>query len=260
MTSTAGLWDGLNDAEVFETGIYFSNKEGIYDVEIVRCVEKDTQRSGLAFIVETEVLTSTQPEDPAGSRRTWFQSMKNKKIGQGAVAGFLLALFGLENNSSRKTDFFPFLQRLMPRVTGPENVLSGFVIHLETNLIKTREKGEDFTRHNWSPFDFEEARRLGIDLQPPKWADHTRALPPAGYGAPPPPTASAAWQRTADGLHVLNPATNAWEPVSVRMPPPPPPPPSRGPNPWEVPGVHISDDRRWYCVPGTQVWCPIPGR
>lgn len=248
------LWAGLSTAQVFENGVYFG--PGIFDVEIVRCLSKDTQKSGLAFIVETEVLTSTNPEHPAGAKRTWFQSMKNKNVGFGAVAGFLLHAFALENNAARKTDFFPFLEPFMLRVTGPENVLSGCYLHLQCSMIKTKEKGNDFTRHDWSPFDYDEARAAGVDLSPPRWGDYMRALPAApSYGAPsgPPITAPTL---SPDGKWRLDPATNAW--ITNTPPPPPPPPVAR--QPWEAPGVEVSPDRRWYLISGTQVWNPIPGR
>lgn len=262
-----GLWAGLNAATVFENGVYFGT--GIFDVEIVRCLSKQTQKSGLAFIVECEVLTSTNPEHPAGSKRTWFQSMKNTNVGFGAVAGFLLAVFGLENNTARKQDFFPYLELFMGRVTGPENVLSGVVVHVECTMIKTQAKfnqqgvqisgGTDFTRHDWSAFDYDGARSVGLDLSPPRWGDYMRALP-SGPAAPSyaaaPPLPGSAPHLSPDGRHQL--INNQWVPYSPQLPPPPPPPPAAR-NPWEMPGAQITPDGCYYLL-GNNVWQKIPGR
>ena len=196
----AGLWSGLGNATVFENGTYFT--AGIYDVEIVRCVSKHTQKSGLGFIVETEVLSSSNLENPVGTKRTWYQSMKNLNVGFGAVAAFLLAAFDLNNTAERKTDFFPYLESFIRRVDGPENILSGFFLHLECTMIKTREKQSDFTRHDWSPFDYE-----SFNLKQPRWEQYrgTGLIVPSNGWQPPPGA-----QMSPDGRMYWAPGMAGW--------------------------------------------------
>ncbi len=239
------LWAGLNGATVFENGVYLS--EGSFDLEIIRCISKKTQKSGLAFIVEVEVLSSTVSEHPVGSKRTWFQSMKNLNVGFNAVAGFLLKIFGLDNNAARKHDFFPYLEAFVPRmVTSEINILAGMYIHCECTEIKTKERQLDFTRHDFSTFDYEL-----LAMQPPEWPSALRALSSAPVQAALP---MAAPMLDPSGRFQL--VNNQWVPYQApQLPPPPPPPPAA--NPWDT--AQKSPDGKWYLL-ANNVWAPIPGR
>lgn len=165
-----GLWAGMENANVYENGVYLT--PGIYDLEIIRCIDKMTREKGPAFIAEAEVLSSTNPEHPVGSKRTWYQKMVDLNVGQGAIGGFLFGIFDLDNVPARKTDFWPYMGRFMPRVVGPENVLSGLMVHVRCTQITTVKKGQPFTKHDWEAFDY-----AGMGLPAPSW-DEVRDSPP----------------------------------------------------------------------------------
>ncbi len=247
-----GLWDGLSKAEVFENGVYLG--PGIFDCEIVRCLVKDSQKSGMGFIAELEILQSSNPEHPAGVKRTWWQGMKNKNVAFGAIKDFMLQIFCLPNVKERETDFDPYLEAFMDRATGAENVLSGMFVHVECTMIKTREKQLDFTKHDWSPFDFANARAHGLDIVAPQWAQYR-----SGGGRilmPPPPPPVNARPKSPDGTLEWDGA--AWVAVQA-APPPPPAPVALPPPPWDLPGAVLTADKRHYLTAGN-TWAPIPGR
>jgi hypothetical protein len=254
-----GLWSGLGDADVFDRGA-FLDPGGMFDVEIQRCLSKRTQKSGDCFIVEFDVLASSLPAHPAGSRRTWIQKMQNVATAHGAVKGFLMAIFNLEKEAARKHDFDPYLERFMRQVEGPRNILAGKLVHLETVHITTKEKGNDFTRHDWSPFDF-----AGMNVPPPSWQEHLQLMnkeemqPSIGYG---PPANSGAVgippgsQLTPDRQYYLPPGATAWIPVPILQAAPAPPPASM--PPYLVPGTQYSPDGAYYLPPGARAWIPMP--
>lgn len=176
------MFAGLKDAQVFERGNYF--QQGVYDVRVVRCIHKQTYRSGMGFIVELEVVTSNNPAHEPGSTGSWFQNMsKNQATAFGAIKEFLAALHGFDPKSEAfKTQLEPHIERIAAEAVSPANSLMGKPIHLETFITKTREKNTDFTVHKWSPY-----------TGPALPAMTPRALPtapaqgqPAAFGGAPP--------------------------------------------------------------------------
>jgi len=145
------VWANIATAEVFERGSYF--QPGAYDVRVVRCLLKDTRKSGLGFIVELEILNSNNPSHQIGSKATFFQGMKNQMTAMSSVKEFMIALWGLDPRDPRvKTELEPVLAQIMDQATGPENVLQGRCLHLDTHMIKTKERQMDFTVHKWAPY------------------------------------------------------------------------------------------------------------
>lgn len=177
----SNLWAGLRNAQVFERGNYLG--VGVYDARVIRCLVKQTQRSGLGFIVEVEILTSTNMSHQPGTTATWFQSMKNQATAFSAIKEFVVALHGYnakQDEAKIKNDLEPYIEQLIDNATGQNNSFAGKCIHLETFMIKTREKGNDFTVHRWTPF---EGVAPTTPVPMPSPINQTPATPP-GTGLP----------------------------------------------------------------------------
>jgi hypothetical protein len=249
---------GLRNAQVSERGNYFS-PGGLFDLEITRVHVMQTQKSGIAFIVETEVLTSSMAAHPVGSSGTWFQKMASPAIAFSAIKGFYYAALGLDLRQDALAiaqEVDPVIEAFSDYAVSEANPLRGHYIHLETQATKTREKGMDFTVHKWSPMNFAalggvapDWRQLLRDAQAPRSPTYGGARPaaPGGYGAPPPPSGGPAPQLSPDGKFQL--VGNQWIPYTPPAPAaPPPPPPAAGPQ--------LSPDGRFQLVNGT--WQPVP--
>ncbi len=251
----AGLWAGIENANVYENGVYLT--PGIYDLEVVRCISKKTREKGDAFIVEFEVLSTSTSDHPVGSKRTWYQKMVDISVGHGAVAGFLMGCFDLDNNAARKVDFFPYLGSFMPRVDGPENILSGIMVRARCTQITTVKKGQPFTKHDWEGFDYP-----GMGLTAPVWDEYRDR---AGSPMMPPAAPSGVWTpppgATVNGKLYWAPGMADWAPIPVAGPPPLPrpagPPPLPRPAFTLPPGATVNGKLYW--APGMADWAPIPG-
>lgn len=150
-----GLWDGIENAEIFDRGNYF--KPGFIGVvKILKTLAKETRNSGLAFIVEMEVVESNNPDDPPGKKKTWYQSLVKKDVAFPAVAAWAAACVGYDPSQKEilKAEVFPVLKDLMSAATdSPEkNDFIGLLVRLETEKTITKEKKQDFTRHNFAPY------------------------------------------------------------------------------------------------------------
>ena len=250
---SANLWMGLRTAQVSERGNYFG--PGVFDVEITRVHVMQTQKSGIAYIVETEVLATNNSAHPSGSSGTWFQKMASPAIAFSAIKGFLYAALGLDLRQDAfriASEVDPQIEALADYATSEANPLAGLFVHLETYQTKTKEKGADFTVHKWSPFAFASLGMTPPDVAGllhaaniPRQPTYGGARPPAPgqfHGGPPP-------QLSPDGRFQL--VGNVWQPYTAPPPPPPaaappPPPPSAAPQ--------LSPDGRFQLV--GNVWQP----
>lgn len=143
---------GLKDAKVFDRGAFLD--EGVYDVEICRCLVKDTRKSGSAFIVEMKILKSSNPKHPVGSSASWFQKLTDKDIALGALMEFAAPLMGVDSKDRQRLDsevrpmIEPFIAEALDN--GGKGA-AGEKVHVEVVKKKTQ-KGFDFSAHNWSPY------------------------------------------------------------------------------------------------------------
>ncbi len=191
------VWGGLGNAPTFEKGTFFS-PGGSHDVQIGRCLLKQSQQSGLGFIVESDILTTRATGEinhatnqpwvplPAGVAGTWWQGMTDKNVALPAIKQFVFAILGLENNDPRRgllEQLVPgserwqlvdergrvyiagqplaLIEALMLWATSEANLFQGLIVHVDTKFTKTR-KGGDFTIHNWTPINF-----AAMGLHPP---------------------------------------------------------------------------------------------
>ncbi len=156
-----GMFKGIEDAPIYERGKFF--KAGFRgELEVKKTVLQETLKSGDAFIVEFEILTSNMPDEhPVGSRGTFFQKMSDKTVAFPSITALIATLsgFALHQREAIKSEVSPNLDDILTRAiknpdgedsTQEQNDLIGLTVHLETEAVKTQ-KGADFTRHNWYP-------------------------------------------------------------------------------------------------------------
>lgn len=149
-----GLWDGIEDAELFERGVYLKpNFVGMVEVE--RTILKRTRAIGDAFIVEMRVIETNMPEEhPVGQKVSWFQKLADKDVAFPAIKAWAAACAGykMTQKDAIEEEVSPVLKEMMELATDkPDaNDFIGIQLHVETVQVKTR-ADKDFTRHNWEP-------------------------------------------------------------------------------------------------------------
>lgn len=157
-----GLFSGIGDANLFERGRYMPpGFRGTLKVK--KTIAKTTRKSGLAFIVEFEVIEVRQPGEEGheyspvvvGEKRTWYQGMNDKDIAFSAIMSWAAALGGYQSHQMDeiKSEVAPKLEEMIETATNSpsDNILVGILVDLATNGIITREKKQPFTVHDWSP-------------------------------------------------------------------------------------------------------------
>ena len=113
-----------------------------------------------AFIAEFEVLTSNlahlDPDDKSyvavGSRRSWYQGMKEPLTAYPLVISFLYAALGVMQGRDQKqidTEIKPVQDKWLNRAVSDENPLADAEVIVQTANKPTR-AGKDFTLHTWS--------------------------------------------------------------------------------------------------------------
>lgn len=145
------MFDGIESASVSEKGKWFM--PGSYEVEIREVISKQTQRSGLCFIVGCKVLeASIDSEIPQGGEASWVQPFKNRQVALSAVKEFLCAVSGFSPRDAQEISehLDPIASRLLETIVGPTNPARGMRVHLEVFTRKTQ-AGTDFTVHQWRP-------------------------------------------------------------------------------------------------------------
>lgn len=153
-----GNFSGIGETEIYEKGVFFASG-GSYELEVMNILLKDTQRSGLGFIVEFRILEvkgdEARAKHPDGSKGTWFQKMTDKTVALPSIKEFMVALMKIDRNDQEDMEEFndtlePTLDEMTaPVEAGDEHPLRGERVHLET-YTKLTKKNVEFTVHNWS--------------------------------------------------------------------------------------------------------------
>lgn len=149
------VFSGIGEAEIFDRGNYLT-AGGMYELEVRKVILKETQSSGLAFIVEFTVLSSTVEKHAVGSKATWFQKMTDRKVALPAIKELFIPLLKIDmTDPEAKEEFNSTLEELLDEMTswepesGEEHPLAGERVNVET-FSKLTKKGLDFTAHIWS--------------------------------------------------------------------------------------------------------------
>lgn len=156
----AGQFEGLGETELYEKGVYLS-PGGVYELEVVRILLKETRRSGLGFIVEFKVVSATGEggsNHAPGSKATWFQKMTDKDIAFPAIKQFFVGLMDIDmNDDEQKEQFNGEIEDILEEATswapdGDDDAhpLAGERVSCST-YTKLTKKNVEFTVHNWEP-------------------------------------------------------------------------------------------------------------
>lgn len=152
LVDTLGTSKGTKRGEFFRAGFN-------YKVAIEKCAWLTARDKREYVVVETVVLESNCPEQPAGRKITYMINMSNTEMGQGNLADFLriavtkLALVS-EGEVLDPNDDAYWAQTLADRalltaILEESNILAGVELYLYTKPITTK-KGNPFTVHEWS--------------------------------------------------------------------------------------------------------------
>lgn len=147
-----GLFSGIEKAEISEKGRYLPSGF-VGKLKVRRTLAKDSVKSGLAFIVEFEVVESNNDEFSPGSSATWYQKMTDKTVAFPAIKAFVAAASGVHpGDREAMNEINDEMENILNEATTNEtsNALVGQEVAVETIATKTK-KGFDFTRHNWLP-------------------------------------------------------------------------------------------------------------
>lgn len=162
-----GHFSKIKGTKVTPSGQWF--KPGNYTVKIKACkVVESSQDNRAFFIVETEVLESTNPDITPGMDRSQAIDL-TKVMGMPNVKGFVAAASGVdpytegldeqveaewarrlaEQGVTEKIDY----EQICELIISELNPLRGQVMQLECVNITKKKDGGDFTKHNWQPFE-----------------------------------------------------------------------------------------------------------
>jgi hypothetical protein len=140
------LFDGIEDAQVGQGGVYFL--PGKYLVKVLKCITLKSRKREDLFIVECEILESDCPDRKPGSKASWIVNFK-QDAALGNIKGFIAAANGIDpgDESSVKEQV---TMDICEYVVSDENPLAGTPVGLVCVNKKTR-AGSDFTLHMWEP-------------------------------------------------------------------------------------------------------------
>lgn len=149
-------WSQIGTAPIFERGNYFN--PGRYKLRLLRCLSKQTQKSGIAFIAEFEVLESDNPAHPIGSKGTFFVKMQQQQQAFSNILEMMAALLGFD--ITNKEHVAQIDQQLRPQLAALMTALETQGVAVlngrETISVETRKKltqrNTEFTLHTWAPW------------------------------------------------------------------------------------------------------------
>lgn len=190
-------WSQIGTAPIFERGNYFN--PGRYKLRLIRCLSKQTQKSGVAFITELEVLESDNPAHPIGSKGTYFVKMANPQQGFSNILEMMAAFLGFDITNPehvRQIDqqLRPQLAGLMTALEsqGPAVLQGRDTVQVECRVTLTK-AGREFTLHVWSPWTphqgWQPVATPTVASMPQRTATQPAATPqgyPPAYGGTPP--------------------------------------------------------------------------
>lgn len=149
----------MKKVELSERGEYLG--DGLYELEIQRCIVTNSRENKSLFFAEVTVLESNNAQHPKGSKRSWCQNMGNDSA-MPALTRFLLSALGVDHRSSEGKKAFEDIQEKLPETMTEaledpkdpacKNSLKGFKVACE--VITKPKKGDpksSFSNHYFSP-------------------------------------------------------------------------------------------------------------
>jgi len=140
-------------------------EDGIYVLDIDRCVSVESRAKKDLFFAEVIVVESNNPKHPVGAKRSWCQNL-NVDAAQASMTRFVCAAMGQDLKSEEgkalvealkaegETSLGAVLKEALddPKDPACKNAFKGTRINCE---VKTKEKTKSegtFTNHYWSAY------------------------------------------------------------------------------------------------------------
>lgn len=180
----------IGTAPIFERGNYFN--PGRYKLRLLKCLSKQTQKSGVAFIAEFEVLESDNPAHQIGSKGTFFVKMQQQQQAFSNILEMIVALLGFDiKNKEHVTQIDQQLRPQLPGLmtaleTQGTVVLGGRDTVSVECRIKLTQRNTEFTLHAWSPWTMPQGWQPAptpATAQMPQRSAAQPAAAPQGYPA-----------------------------------------------------------------------------
>lgn len=135
-----GLFEGIENAES-GSRVYISDT-GNFVLEILKCSAGISKfKEERFFGVDFNVVESTNPKYPAGSRVSWYVGLRKDTPALSNVKDFAATAAGVP---SKEVD-----AASIEMIVSDEQPLAGTKVKLATVLKKTK-AGKDFTVHQWA--------------------------------------------------------------------------------------------------------------
>lgn len=151
-----GIFDKITEAQSTTQGVYFL--PGNYLVRIKKCKAITTREQGGAFVVEFEILESTNPKRPVGSSCDYMQCVEKHQPALGNVKAFVAAASYLRpDDPSINQQGHPncITPQVMDFVCSDANPLAGRVLPMECVPTMTRGTASKPSREihvcRWAP-------------------------------------------------------------------------------------------------------------
>ncbi|MHA1574437.1 MAG: hypothetical protein ACTSX8_10635 [Alphaproteobacteria bacterium] len=139
-------FEGIGAAKVNQGGNYVL--PGVYPLLFVNAVKKIVSQNtrDTLVVAELDILESRVDDRKVGSSMSWIVNLKHQPA-LGNLKGFLASVMDVDPEmvDSKGADY----------AVSPENPLRGRLVKCEAIGITTKNKGQPFTKANWSVVDKE---------------------------------------------------------------------------------------------------------
>lgn len=131
-----GVFDKIDEAEGFGGGVYF--EPGVYVAQLVECKSgHDREETFNFFVADFDVLESTNPAIPVGTRVAWFAKLQKDTPALKNVRVFMATAAGVPE--------VEVTTAAAEMICGPGQPLKGAVLRVRAKTIITKKKGQPFT-------------------------------------------------------------------------------------------------------------------
>lgn len=173
-----GMFSGIGEAEVGQSGIYF--EPGLYVVEVLKVLAKMSRKGAMLYIIECEVLESSNAERPPGCKPAQVISMAHDAAFRN-IKEFIAACNGISPTRERERANQSVGEDEANYSVDESNPLGGTKLRLTCTQIETR-AGNPFTLHQWEPYEGASYHAAATQQPPPvrevQWhAQQQRAAP-----------------------------------------------------------------------------------
>lgn len=128
---------GIENAQFSEGGIYVL--PGVYRVKVLACKYKKTRKGQDAFIVEMEILESSNSQRMPGSSCSWMVTL-DKEPALGNIKQFISVAVPCELDQVN--------EQAVLMIVSEKNPLAGRVLRISATNIVTK-ANRDFTKVKW---------------------------------------------------------------------------------------------------------------